>query len=297
MGYVVYRGSDVMTLGEPYIIQKAQVNLLCPVHVHDFIEIVYILSGEGVHTVNHQSFHVTGGELFVMNTNVPHEFTSYENSPLKLEVYNCIFQPDFIDYSFLDTPDFIEASNHFFFNSVSPERTNEGFVKIVGNKAWAFDNLFHDMYCEYTLRADGYERMLRAYLTILLIKVFRAYRMDHQLDRSLSGMKRQIVENTVTYVQQHYDENIRLEELAALSFLSPSYFSKVFKEYTDQTLTQFIQNQRIQAACQQLRSTDIPIDSIAEDVGYKDIKSFYAVFRKLMGVTPGQYRKDNRPAI
>ncbi|WP_185971043.1 helix-turn-helix domain-containing protein [Alkalicoccobacillus porphyridii] len=96
----------------------------------------------------------------------------------------------------------------------------------------------------------------------------------------------------LTYIQSNYRKyEISLESVAQEFYLSVSYLSRFIKEQTGETFTQFIQNLRIQYVKEQLTETDEAIKDIVVQVGYKDVANFIRKFKKIEGVTPGQYRK------
>jgi AraC family L-rhamnose operon transcriptional activator RhaR len=85
---------------------------------------------------------------------------------------------------------------------------------------------------------------------------------------------------------------MKLEELSMLAFLSPSHFCRLFKEYTGLTVSEYTQRLRIEEACRLLKMSDKKVIDVAADVGYKDIKHFNQVFKKIIGKTPRDYRKQ-----
>ena len=99
-------------------------------------------------------------------------------------------------------------------------------------------------------------------------------------------------EDVLTFIQRNYKMyEISLDYVAQEFFLSVSYLSRFIKEQTGVTFTQFIQDLRIQYVKDQLTGTDEPIKDIVVQVGYKDVANFIRKFKKIEGVTPGQYRK------
>ncbi|HHV95006.1 MAG TPA: helix-turn-helix transcriptional regulator [Clostridiaceae bacterium] len=72
--------------------------------------------------------------------------------------------------------------------------------------------------------------------------------------------------------------------------VSPSYLSRYFKDQTGKTITEYLIYKRIEKAKELLRSTNEPIRSIMQHVGYQNETSFVRIFKKIEGVTPGMYR-------
>ena len=85
-----------------------------------------------------------------------------------------------------------------------------------------------------------------------------------------------------------------LEDIAYRSFLSKSYFSLLFKEVTGMNFSTYCQKVRIEKACQMLSETNDTVQSVAEKVGFTDMKFFYNVFKRITGEIPGEYQKNHR---
>ena len=93
------------------------------------------------------------------------------------------------------------------------------------------------------------------------------------------------IELAIEYISQHYAEPISLETVAQVVGLNKSYLSRLFKIRTGDTLVNYINQCRIRKAAELLKSYEI-----AEMVGYNNVEYFNQVFKKVMGVSPREYR-------
>ncbi|GLX67524.1 response regulator [Paenibacillus glycanilyticus] len=99
------------------------------------------------------------------------------------------------------------------------------------------------------------------------------------------------VETIKAYLQKHYTEEIELQRLADLVYLTPSYLSKLFKTETGETITDYLTSERIEQAKRLLRDEQgLKTYRIGEMVGYADPAYFTKVFKKMTGKTPKEYR-------
>ncbi len=98
------------------------------------------------------------------------------------------------------------------------------------------------------------------------------------------------VQLAVHYIDQHYNEDISVNELAERYGMSSNYFSSLFKKEMQQSTVAYITNLRIAKAMEYLQRTDKSVVEIARNVGYEDCNYFFRVFKKEAGVTPQQYR-------
>lgn len=108
----------------------------------------------------------------------------------------------------------------------------------------------------------------------------------------LGSGKSQPIWLAITYIQEHYTENITLEELSRVADRNPQYISAVFSKTCGMSLKEYITSLRVEAAKQLLRSTSIPIGEVALNTGYSDAKYFSRIFQKATGKSPREYRNE-----
>lgn len=96
------------------------------------------------------------------------------------------------------------------------------------------------------------------------------------------------------WLQNHYTEDISLEQAAESMNMSTFYFSRMFRAAYNQTFVEYLTAYRLTRAVELLRSTDIPVRDIAPRVGYADPNYFSKVFKRQNGVTPTEYRQQHK---
>ncbi|NOU74670.1 response regulator [Paenibacillus sp. LMG 31458] len=100
------------------------------------------------------------------------------------------------------------------------------------------------------------------------------------------------IEKAKRYVEEHLDKGPGLKEVAEHVHLNASYFSFLFKEQMGFTFSEYISRRMLQKGKELLLMTPLPVQEIAEQVGYQNSKSFIKAFKKYTGFSPGQYRKQ-----
>ncbi|MFS0774471.1 response regulator [Neobacillus sp. 3P2-tot-E-2] len=104
---------------------------------------------------------------------------------------------------------------------------------------------------------------------------------------------REPIREAIDYINNNLKNELTQKEVADHVHLNPSYLSSLFKEHVKLTFSEYVTRRRIQRAKELLMTTNLPINDIAEESGYKTAKYFIKIFRELEGVTPSAYRKNN----
>ena len=93
------------------------------------------------------------------------------------------------------------------------------------------------------------------------------------------------------YIQQHYREALRLEDVSNAVGFNATYFSTLFKKETGQNFTDYLTELRISKARELLSGDKVSVQDVAEMVGYSDLKYFSRLFKKTTGISPSDYKK------
>ena len=106
--------------------------------------------------------------------------------------------------------------------------------------------------------------------------------------------RNETVEQICAYLAANYRQKFSLPEVAAQFYLSPYYLSRLFRRVTGQSIVDYINNRRIEAAQKLLETTELSISAVAEQTGFASAAHFRRVFREVMGTGPLQYRKGHK---
>lgn len=93
------------------------------------------------------------------------------------------------------------------------------------------------------------------------------------------------------YIQEHYNEPVKLEDVSSLTGFNPNYFSGMFKKQVGMNFSEYLTYVRIEKAKQFLIKGELSAMDIAEEIGYGDAKYFYKIFKKSTGLTPMEFSR------
>jgi len=111
------------------------------------------------------------------------------------------------------------------------------------------------------------------------------------INRQTGTDGRKAVGDMVEYIRNHYGEEISLAGLAEKLHMNAAYLSELFKEITGMGFVSYLTSVRMNKACEYLQHREIKIGQIASLVGFKDERYFSTVFKRMYGMTPGEYRR------
>jgi two-component system, response regulator YesN len=108
---------------------------------------------------------------------------------------------------------------------------------------------------------------------------------------NLTNVKhKDVIFRAFVYIKKNYMNRVTLEDTAAYVYLSPAYFSRIFKAETGDNFNVFVNRTRIDAAKILLLNEKIPLADISTSIGFEGQSYFSKVFKRMTGVSPGKYR-------
>jgi AraC-like DNA-binding protein len=106
----------------------------------------------------------------------------------------------------------------------------------------------------------------------------------------------EVLGRSMSYIDEHFKENVTLEVVSKISNMSTAYFCRIFKKTNGVGFLDYVNGLRVRCACELLRETDDPVSSIGYECGYPNISNFNRNFRKYIGKTPSEFRDDWKKA-
>lgn len=272
-------------------IEKDDSNIVPKMHKHNFIEIVYIVSGRARHYMGELIYEVRKGDLIIVDYGIAHTFVPVKDNKEEFVAYDLLFTNDFFEVVGIDKFDFSDLASSYLFYSIFPEDLSyKHSLNLIRSTNKEFCNIFNKIYDEYTLRKSGFMSMIRAYIIELITLIFRA--IDKNTLSNVTKEQRDAVDKAIEYMKSNFNVKINLDDIVADIFLSKNYFRQLFKKTTGISITEYIQKTRVEEACKLLAKTNRTVFDIAGACGFADIKFFYKTFKKITNKTPSEYREE-----
>lgn len=136
---------------------------------------------------------------------------------------------------------------------------------------------------------------INIYQILLILCRNEMEKRDSVSDESVrSPMTLRVIRSACAYIARNCERNLTQQEVADYAGFSYYHFSRLFKEYTSSSFSEYLARQRINRAVQQLGTTSVSITEIAYRAGFQSISSFNRVFRAYMHCSPREYRNNYR---
>ena len=244
-------------------------------HDHSAVEILLTLEGMVTYTIEDKIYQVRKGEILIVPPDTLHSLSMGEGSSR----YLFLFESDAI-MAMRD----LKAMASYFHKPFHLRDGSDAHVRIR----------------ELLLRArEAYEKREMMWNTMCYSCILRVYATLGQ--RYLSGIKprtgdnmrnmdSEVINAVMTYINNHYREELSLEDVARFAGFSRYYFSRSFKRQTGYSFKDYLCQKRLQVAVDLLIRTDKSMKDVALESGFGSVATFNRVFREKKGCTPTQFR-------
>ncbi len=255
------------------------------VNYHDHFEMVYMKKGEAIFQVSGDDVSMTANDLIIIKPGQAHKFIVSSNQCEFLVLSFKFTSENETELAKVMLTDFIEFLKDESLNYVHMALSRKNDIIGVMNRI---------------LKERDRKQAWGEYLSCLLIMelfvlVSRALKHEWEMSvKSRSVKLKELLLISKEYIENNYEKEIGLSDIAGFVFLSESYFAHTFKSEFKVSPKRYLLNVRIDAAKKLLAETDEKINDISTEVGFSSQQRFNDIFKKYEGITPLAYRKRAR---
>lgn len=241
------------------------------VNKHRDLEILFIKEGSLKIHLDNEILSANASDVIVINPSVLHNII-----PLTDEVrYECII----IDGNFLKRYGFSLEKFHV------EEKIKDDYLFAI----------LSSIKSKMSEKPPFYRANVTSELLVMLVRIFEKYSFekvgDSVPENYLLG-----IEKSISYINKHFNAEITIEEIASHIGYSKFYFCRRFKEVTGYTPATYINMQKIKYAYTKLSQSDITVNEIALECGFKSVAYFSVTFKKYTGMNPSEVKKSSKLA-
>lgn len=244
-------------------------------HYHTAVEVLWTLEGKVTYAVEGKSYDIRKDEVLIVPPGKEHALVMGEGSSR----YLFLFEPDFI-LSMLDAKRLSSGLERVF----HLKGDAEGRKEIIALLQEAVD-IYHEG--DLMWNTLCYSCIMRMYA--ILGQRYLAG-MAVRRHPGAAGEDQEMIAGVLTYINNHYQEDVTLDQVASFAGFSRYYFSRSFRSKTGYSFKEYLCQKRIQVATDLLIHTRTPIQEIARESGFGSVATFNRLFRDYKKCTPTQYR-------
>lgn len=252
-------------------------------HTHEYYEFYFFLEGSVHYQIEDTSYPLEYGDFLLLPPGVPHR-PIFTDTTLPYRRFVLWMSRDFYNSLAASSPDFaygfqtaLDTRQYHFHADYFPSQEIQGklidLIEEHGSK-----DIFHE---------TNTRLMIAAFLMHINRMVYNA------LNQVSPSYENALYLNLCDYINNHLDEDLSLETLAAFFYVSKYHISHVFKENMGISLHQYILKKRLQASKNGILS-GTPFSQIIYQYGFHDYTSFYRAFKKEFGLSPTEFKEQNR---
>ncbi len=280
-----YKPIEKNTLDSIYIKRADQPYRGLNWHFHREYELIYFLKGQGMRIVGDHISHFSKGELVLVGEWLPHLWRNDADQPSDSPADYIVikFQKDFDGFNLFSIPE-LSKINQLLVNS----RRGLFFSKKVLPEI--HDLILHLSTSKSTEKFISFFRLLH-----ILSQTKDCWPLagtDFVLPNQANKENR--LQKVINYFFINHTQPITLEEIAGIAFMTPPAFCRFFKNSTNKTFFQFLNEFRVNKSCQMLIHGDKNIKQICYEVGFNSLTNFNRAFKSIKGQSPTEYRTAHK---
>ncbi|MFT4205160.1 MAG: AraC family transcriptional regulator [Chitinophagaceae bacterium] len=251
-----------------------------PVHYHTELELHLTLRGEGIRFIGDNVAAFSPGEILLLGEDLPHAWHAREKEVPDVEAIVIQFKKGCLGNDFFSLPELLHIQQLY-------DIAKKGLL-LHGTCRDKVEVLMHQ-----GVDATDFQRVLLLLEMLNLIAVSKEYTTVSATEVSYKGDAEDVrrLDKIYAYTLANFKEEITLSEIAAVAHLSETSFCRYFKSTTRNTYFDFLIQVRVNFACQMIVEDKYSIAAICYECGFNNVSNFYRHFKKVMGMTPAEYKK------
>ena len=258
-----------------------------PEHTHNYVEVIYMCSGETTHMINGEKIVLRQGELLFLSQNAVQEILPAGEDDLAV---NFIVLPEFFDQALRMMGDEENLVRKFIIDCLRKEEAPIGYLHFKVAEILPIQNLVENLVWTI-MNEQQNKRSINQYTMGLLFLQLLNY--TDKVNVGQNQHEQEVLLGIYRFIEEHYVDG-QLSFLAKQLGYDLYSLSRLVKKLTGKTYTALVQEKRLSQAQFLLHHTNWTVADIGMTVGYDNLSYFHQIFRKKNGISPRQWRLNNK---
>ncbi|MBS6645266.1 MAG: helix-turn-helix domain-containing protein [Clostridiaceae bacterium] len=258
-----------------------------PKHKHNFVEVIYMCQGTTVHIVDGTRVELKEGEILFLNQNATQEILPAGKDDIAV---NFIILPEFFDTAFQMMGEEENLLREFIVGCLRGDNGYSSYLHFQVSDVLPVQNLMENMV--WTLMNNQPNKRSINQITMGLLFLQLMHYTD-KISQNEDSYEQELVLRVLRYIDENYRDG-ELTELAGILGYDIYWLSRAVKRLTGRTYKELLQIKRLNQAGFLLLNTKISVAEISVAVGYDNTSYFHRIFRERYGVSPKEYRENNK---
>lgn len=253
-------------------------------HFHDFVELVFIVKGQGIQVLEGHEYTVSAGDVFVLQGYQRHYFKDASSVEIVNLMFDGINNPGIISEEIKQ----LEGFKALFI--LEPQYRSsykfKNMLHLTRDELAPMEIILNTMFLEQSQKKEGYQIILVQRFIELIILLSRHY-SGIKTTKAKALLR---ISKVIDFMENHYFENIYIDTLSEMAFMSKRNFMRTFQGATGMTPNNYLKQIRLQKARALLRESSRQVEEISTLCGFSDSNYFIKCFREAYGATPNKFR-------
>lgn len=256
----------------------------CPTHLHDWLEINYMYSGQCPQIINGTSYILEEGQVALIDSDIPHSTSALGENDIMISL---VISKEYLNSNFFNRLSKDSILSRFFINAININTRHDNFILFHSDSSRKLPIFFNELICEFYDPSINSPDMVSSLFTLVLCELINIYEND--IGKKDVSIHKNSVIPILRYIEGNY-QTCTLESTASFFNINPNYLTTLLKQTTGNSYKELVQHQRLIKACQLLRNTDLTVTEVANQVGYENMNFFYKKFKDKYNSSPKEYR-------
>ncbi|PWM99972.1 AraC family transcriptional regulator [Massilioclostridium coli] len=255
-------------------------------HKHDFYEIAYVYQGEFINEFpDGNKLVATDGHLILMNPYAAHLPYTVHREDI---VFNILLRKSYVEQILVNLLSGNKLFLNFFLDSIYGHHQENNYMIFANNLE--IQDLLFSLILENCEQKLYYEQVVDSYFVALFAILSRLHQteIEHNIQKYVQN---RTLTDVISYIKLNYSD-VTLDKVAEAFHYSTGYLSRWIKRKTGSSFSDLVSQYRLEVAKRYLQNSMLPIEKITEIIGYSDTSYFYKFFKKQLGISPQEYRKQ-----